>query len=171
VRGGTLQHITVLTIFHHILQTVISSCLLDSRHCVHEKTLLWRRVNILMVPNSILNNGTYMDDIYHKSGGKPPLLSARPMIIFPAAECHCPFVSNRLHCLLTISLASCCKMIKTTKQLKPVWDPIFGASTTDPRFAVRDFLTVVASEVTVPRRDELPDFYILFTIILSKQSV
>jgi len=55
-------------------------------------------------------------------------------------------------------------------QLKPVWGPIFCASATDPRFAVRTFLTAVVSEVTVPRRDGVPaDFYTLFTINLQGQ--
>ena len=140
--GGTLQHITVPIIFHHILQTVISCCLLDSRHCVHEKTLLWRRVNILMVPNSILNNGTYMDDIYHKSGGKPPLLSARPTIIFPAAECHCPFVSKRLHCLLTMALASCCKNDKNNKAAETCLRPNLWCINNRSTFCRQGFLDI-----------------------------
>ena len=54
------------------------------------------------------------------------------------------------------------------QQLRPDEGPIFGASTTDPRFAVEIFLTAVGSGVVVPRRDgAMLDFYILFTITLS----
>ena len=52
----------------------------------------------------------------------------------------------------------------TREQLKPDKGPIFGASTTDPRFATGTFLTVVASDVTVPRRNGgTLDFYASFT--------
>ena len=59
----------------------------------------------------------------------------------------------------------------TGKQLKPADEaPVFGASTSESRFATEIFLTAVGvgSDVMVARRDRGPlDFYKLFTSTLS----
>jgi len=39
--------------------------------------------------------------ISHPSGGKLPLLSARPAVTFPAAEHHRPSAGSKLMCLVT----------------------------------------------------------------------
>jgi len=39
--------------------------------------------------------------VSHPLGGKLPLLSARPAVIFPAAEHHRPLAGTKLYCLVT----------------------------------------------------------------------
>jgi len=40
--------------------------------------------------------------ISHPSGGRLPLLYARPAVTFPAAEHHRPLAGTKLYCLLTM---------------------------------------------------------------------
>jgi len=39
--------------------------------------------------------------ISHQPGGRLPLLSARPVVTFPALEHHHPYVGTKLYCLVT----------------------------------------------------------------------
>ena len=39
--------------------------------------------------------------VSHPPGGRLPLLSARPVVTFPAAEHHCPLAGTKLYCLVT----------------------------------------------------------------------
>ena len=47
-------------------------------------------------PYSILSVGPGAD-----TGGRLPLLSARPAVTSPAAEHHCPLAGTKLYCLVT----------------------------------------------------------------------
>jgi len=54
----------------------------------------------------------------HPSGGRLPLLSARPAVTFPAAEHHHPFAGTKLYCLVTEE-DRCKQLAQVVTQLLP----------------------------------------------------
>jgi len=83
----------------------------NARYCAAENSGAHILKRLKALPYSIPSVGPGADPgvqavslqvtISHPPGGRLPLLSARPMVTFPAAEHHHPLAGTKLYCLVT----------------------------------------------------------------------
>ena len=101
--------------------------LLNSVYC---NTNVWRLATILVTEHwarswSRCTGSQSTVDILSHSGGRLPLLSARPAVTFPAEERHRPSTSTKLYCLVTEAhrceqLTHCCYAALPPIRIEPM---------------------------------------------------